>query len=50
MHTNECNSNNNIKVNNSFNSDGKEATCNTGDLGSNPGLRRSSGGGYSNPL
>jgi len=31
-------------------SDGKESTCNAGDLGSIPGLGRSSGGGHSNPL
>ena len=31
-------------------SDGKESACNVGDLGSIPGLRRSSGGGHSNPL
>ena len=30
--------------------DGKEFTCNVGDLGSIPGLGRSPGGGYSNPL
>ena len=28
----------------------KESTCNVGDLGLIPGLRRSPGGGYSNPL
>ena len=28
---------------------GKEFTCNTGDLGSIPGLVRSSGGGHGNP-
>ena len=27
-------------------SDGKESTCNAGDLGLIPGLGRSSGGGY----
>ena len=31
-------------------SDGKESTCNAGDLGSIPGLRRSPGGGHGNPL
>ena len=31
-------------------SDGKESTCNAGDLGSIPGLGRSSGEGYGNPL
>ena len=31
-------------------SDGKKATCNGGDLGSIPGLERSPGGGYGNPL
>ena len=31
-------------------SDGKESTCNVGDLGLNPGLGRSPGGGYGNPL
>ena len=31
-------------------SDGKESTCNMGDLGSIPGLGRSSGGGHDNPL
>ena len=31
-------------------SDGKESTCNVGDLGSIPGLRRSPGEGYSYPL
>ena len=31
-------------------SDGKESTCNVGDLGSIPGLGRSPGGGYGNPL
>ena len=30
--------------------DGKESTCNAGDLGSIPGLRRSPGGGQGNPL
>ena len=29
---------------------GKESTCNTGDLGPIPGLRRSPGGGHGNPL
>ena len=29
---------------------GKESTCNAGDLGSIPGLGRSSGGGHGNPL
>ena len=29
---------------------GKESTCNAGDLGSNPGLGRSSGRGHDNPL
>ena len=31
-------------------SDGKESTCNAGDLDSIPGLGRSSGGGHGNPL
>ena len=31
-------------------SDGKEPACNVGDLGSIPGLGRSPGGGYGNPL
>jgi len=31
-------------------SDGKESTCNVGDLGSIPGLGRSPGGGHGNPL
>ena len=31
-------------------SDGKEATCNAGDLGSIPGLGRCPGGGHGNPL
>ena len=31
-------------------SDGKESTCNAGDLGSIPGLERSLGGGHGNPL
>ena len=31
-------------------SDGKESNCNTGDPRSNPGLRRSPGGGNSNLL
>ena len=31
-------------------SDGKESTCNVGDLGLIPGLGRSPGGGYGNPL
>ena len=30
-------------------SDGKESTCNSGDLGSIPGLGRSPGGGHDNP-
>ena len=30
--------------------DGKESTCNVGDLGSIPGLGRSPGGGHDNPL
>ena len=30
-------------------SDGKEAACNAGDLGSIPGLGRSPGGGHGNP-
>ena len=29
---------------------GKESTCNAGDVGSIPGLERSSGGGHGNPL
>ena len=31
-------------------SDGKESTCNGGDLGLIPGLRRSPGGGHGNPI
>ena len=31
-------------------SDSKESTCNVGDLGSIPELRRSPGGGHDNPL
>ena len=31
-------------------SDGKESTCNEGDLGLIPGLGRSPGGGNGNPL
>ena len=31
-------------------SDGKESNCNAGDLGSIPGLGKSPGGGYGNPL
>ena len=31
-------------------SDGKESTCNTGDLGSIPVLGRSPGGGHGNPV
>ena len=31
-------------------SDGKESTCNVGDLGFIPGLGRSPGGGHGNPL
>ena len=31
-------------------SDSKESACNAGDLGSFPGLGRSPGGGYGNPL
>ena len=31
-------------------SDGKESACNTGDLGSIPGLGRSPGGGHGNAL
>ena len=31
-------------------SDGKEVTCNVGDVASIPGLGRSPGGGYGNPL
>ena len=31
-------------------SNGKESDCNTGDLGSIPGLGGSPGGGYGNPL
>ena len=30
--------------------DGKESTCNAGDLSSVPGLGRSPGAGYGNPL
>ena len=31
-------------------SDGKESTCNAGDLGSIPGSERSPGGGHGSPL
>ena len=31
-------------------SDGKESTCNVGDVGTIPGLGRSPGGGHGNPL
>ena len=31
-------------------SDSKESTCDAGDLGSIPGLRRSPGGGHGSPL
>ena len=31
-------------------SEGKESTCNVGDLASIPGLGRSPGGGYGNPF
>ena len=31
-------------------SDGKESSCNVGDLGSISGLRRSPGGGHGNPI
>ena len=31
-------------------SDGKESSCNAGDLGLIPGLGRSPGGGHGNPL
>ena len=31
-------------------SDGKESTCNSGDLDSIPGLGRSPGGGHDDPL
>ena len=31
-------------------SPGKESTCNVGDLGSTPELRRPPGGGHGNPL
>ena len=31
-------------------SDGKESTCNAGDLGLIPGLKRSPGEGHGNPL
>ena len=31
-------------------SKGKESACNTGDLGSIPGMGKSSGGGHGNPL
>jgi len=31
-------------------SDGKESTCNVGDLGLISGLGRSAGGGHGNPL
>ena len=33
-----------------FVSDGKESTCNAGDLGSIPGMGNSPGGGHGNPL
>ena len=31
-------------------SDGKESACNEGDMGSIPGLGRSTGGGHGNPF
>ena len=31
-------------------SEGKESACNVGDLGSNPGLGKSLGGGHGNPF
>ena len=31
-------------------SEGKESACNVGDLGSNPGLGKSPGGGHGNPF
>ena len=37
-------------MNSSGGSDGKESTCNVGDLGSIPGLGRSPGGRHGNPL
>ena len=33
-----------------YGSDGKESACSVGDLGSIPGLGRSSGGEHGNPL
>ena len=39
-----------IKEANSAGSDGKESTCNAGDLGSIPGLERSPGEENGNPL
>ena len=39
-----------IKEANSAGSDGKESTCNAGDLGSIPGLERSPGEGKGHPL
>ena len=37
-------------INESGGSDGKESACNAGDLGSIPGLGRSTEGGHDNPL
>ena len=39
-----------IRINGDQNVDGKESTCNVGDLASIPGLGRSPGGGHGNPL
>ena len=43
-------SNGYCKLNFPGGSDGKETACNTGDLGSIPGLGRSPGEGHGNPL
>ena len=39
-----------VEIGFSGGSEGKESTCNVGDLGSIPGLGRSPGGGHGNPL
>ena len=44
------NANNNYPQGFPGGSDGEESTCNSGDLGSIPGLGRSPGGGHGNPL
>ena len=43
-------SDNNIYIASPGGSNGKESTCNAGDLGSIPGLGRSPEGGHGNPL